>query len=99
MTTVTSFSPLPNQPFTLQMTLLGPTTAVTSTGTSFLFTAVWHYERQGWYFQLTDQANNLVLFAPLTACTADYTLNLVGGYFSASQLYLLESSQQIVVAP
>lgn len=97
--TTTQFTPPANAPFQFQATLSGPTSNVTSTGTTFNVSVPWNTFGQRFYIQIVDQSGNLVLSTPLIASPPDYPINLVGGYFTGSTLVLLEATQQFVVTP
>jgi hypothetical protein len=93
-------------PFQCQATLTGPTANVTSTDTVFTVVCTWNIYGQRWYVTIYDADNNMVVNRPLigSPSIADVgvtvsPINLVGGYFTGSQLVYYEDTQQFVVTP
>lgn len=99
MTTVTQFAPNANIPFQFQATLSGPTPNVTATGPTYNVTVLWNTAGQRWYVFIADQNGNLVLNKPLIGSPSNFSINLVGGYFTGSSLVYLEQTNQFVVTP
>lgn len=97
--TITQFTPTANAPFQFQASLLGPTSNVASTGSTFTVSVPWNTFGQRFYVLVVDQNGNLVLNTPLIASTPDYPINLVGGWFSGSSLVFYDDSQTFVVTP
>lgn len=97
--TTTQFAPTSGAPFQFQATLLGPTSNVSSTGTTFNISIPWNTFGQRWWVQIVDQNGSLVLNRALVASTPDFPINLVAGWFSGSSLVFYDDSQIFEVLP
>lgn len=83
--TTTAFAPSAFQLFSFRTTLDG---RLYSVGTT------WNVYRQGWYINVYDQTNALVVARPLVA-----EINLVFGYFQTSTLIFHDITQAFEVLP
>ena len=90
--TVTTFAPTTLKIFSFQATF---------DGAQYDVLIPWNVSRQGWYYNILDQANNLVVASALVGSppTPQRGVNLVGGYFKTSSLYYYAASQQFIVMP
>lgn len=90
--TTTAFAPNTTSVFSFQATL---------DGALYTVTVPWNIARQGWYVNVRDQSDSLVVANPLvgSAPVPAKGINLVGGYFTTSTMYYYPASGVFVVAP
>ncbi len=74
-------------------------TSVTLDGTSYALTVVWNVYGQRWYFQITDQAGNVKVYAPLVGSSLTNAVNLLFGFFSVSTLVYRSATGNFEVTP
>ena len=90
MATIIPFQPSIQAPFQFQATLDGE-----------LYTVIcrWNLYRQGFYINVYDLSNNLIVSVAQVGSPPDYDINLVGGYFVTSSLVFRQSSNSFEISP
>lgn len=72
---------------------------VTLDGVGYSLQTAWNFYGKRWYFSLTDQGGNVLIFAPLIGSPLDSDIFLAPGLFSTSTLLYREASTQFEVTP
>lgn len=90
MTTYVLFRPAPGDPFKFTASL---------DGVGYSMTVTWNVFGQRWYLSCIG-VNGLVVFhMPLIGSPDEYDINLIGGYFEASQMIFREYPRRFEITP
>jgi hypothetical protein len=70
-------------------------------GQDYTCTVLWNFYRVGWYLQIVDTSNTVVVYRALVSAppSPPPALNLLFGYFLTSTMYFDDASQSFVVTP
>lgn len=91
MTTLIAFQPTTsNPPFAVPVTLDNAT---------YNLTCRWNLYRTGWYYQLIDQNQNVVINAALVGSPIGYNIYLAPGLFTTSTLLYRADTGNFEVSP
>jgi hypothetical protein len=87
-----TFAPTATINFTFQATF---------DGALYNVTTMWNVSRQGWYFNVFDQSNTLIVSSAFVGSPdpPQPGVNLVGGYFTTSTMFYYPDTGTIVVSP
>lgn len=73
--------------------------SVTLDGASYQLSCFWNLYRTGWYYQLTDQNNNVVFTGALVGSPLTADIYLAPGLFAASTLLYRADTGNFEVGP
>jgi hypothetical protein len=90
MTTYVLFRPTPDEPFNFTATL---------DGSSYSMTVGWNVFGQRWYLTCTGTNGLLVFHMALIGSPDEFDINLLGGYFEASQMIYREYPRRFEITP
>lgn len=89
MTTYVQFTPSTTSPFQFQATL---------DGNVYNIIVTWNVYAQGYYVNIYDISNNIVVSLPLIGSPSNYNISLTAGYFTSTLIYRT-ANQQFEISP
>jgi hypothetical protein len=89
MTTYVQFTPSTNSTFQFQATL---------DGSIYNVIVTFNIYAQGYYVNIYDLANNLIVSLPLIGSPQTYNISMTAGYFTSTLIYRT-ANQQFEISP